>query len=87
MAADGLREFMDARDYQYVDLGSDCYLLHFTGKHGEYKMFARAGEDPGQVVVFTCCPVKVPEDRGPGCRLHQSCQLPPDDRLARNEPF
>jgi len=60
--ADGIREFFDANQYAYTDVGNDCFRLRFTGKNGDYNMFAQAGEDPGLVAVFTYCPVKVPEE-------------------------
>lgn len=63
MIADGLREFIEANEYEYVDVGHDCYRLRFCGKHGDYTRFAQAAEEPGQILVFTYCPVKVPEDR------------------------
>jgi hypothetical protein len=63
LIADGLREFIEANQYPYTDVGNDCYRLRFTGKNGEYNMFAQAGENPGLVAVFTYCPVKIPEDR------------------------
>jgi hypothetical protein len=62
MITDNIREFMDARDYQYADLGDDCFRLHFTGKNAEYNMLAQTAEEPAHVMVFTYCPVKVPED-------------------------
>jgi hypothetical protein len=63
MTASGLREFIEANQYEYADIGNDCYRLRFSGKNGDYNMFAQAGEDRGLVLVFTYCPVKVPEDR------------------------
>jgi hypothetical protein len=63
MIGDGLREFIAAHQYEYVDLGNDCYRLRFTGKNADYTMFARSTEEPGQLMVFTYCPVKVPDDR------------------------
>ena len=63
LIADGLREFIDTHEYPYTDVGNDCFRLRFTGKNGDYNLFAQAGEDPNQVTVFTYCPVRVPEDK------------------------
>jgi hypothetical protein len=63
MIVDGLREFIESNQYDYADLGNGCFRLRFSGKHGEYTLFAHAVEDPSHVMVFTYCPVKVPEDR------------------------
>jgi hypothetical protein len=63
MTASGLREFIEANHYEYADIGNDCYRLRFSGKNGDYNMFAQAGDDRGLVLVFTYGPVKVPEGR------------------------
>jgi hypothetical protein len=63
MIADGLREFIESNQYDYADLGNGCFRLRFSGKNGDYNMFAQASQEPGHVTVFTYCPVKVPEDR------------------------
>jgi hypothetical protein len=63
MIANGLREFIEANSYDYADLGNDCYRLRFSGKNGDYNMFAQAAEDPGLVAVLAYCPVKIPEQR------------------------
>jgi hypothetical protein len=63
MIADGLREFIETNQHDYVRMSDECFRMRFGGKHGEYTMFAHAVEEPGQVMVFTYCPVKVPEER------------------------
>ena len=63
MIADGLREFFESNQYEYVDVGNGCFRLRFSGNNGDYNMFAQAAEDPGHVMVFTYCPVRVPENR------------------------
>jgi hypothetical protein len=63
MTANGLREFMEANQYEHVVVRNDCYRLRFNGENGDYNMFAEATEEPAQIRVFTYCPVKVPEDR------------------------
>jgi hypothetical protein len=60
---DGIREFIEANQYDYTDVGNDCYRLRFNGKNGDYNMFAQGTDEPCHVMVFTYCPVKVPEDR------------------------
>ena len=85
MIADGLREFIESNQYDYADLGNGCFRLRFSGKNGDYNMFAQASQEPCHVTVFTYCPVKMPEDRHaqvadylnrvklwPGPRLHRN---------------
>src|SRR5262245_55788721 len=63
MIADGLREFIESNQYDYADVGNGCFRLRFSGKNGDYNMFAQASEEPSHLTVFTYCPVKMPEDR------------------------
>ena len=41
MIANGLREFIEANQYDYVDVGNDCYRLRFSGKNGDYTCLPR----------------------------------------------
>jgi hypothetical protein len=63
MIADALREFIESNQYDYADVGNRCFRLRFSGKNGDYNMFAQATEEAGHAAVFTYCPVKMPEDR------------------------
>lgn len=63
MLADGLREFVESNQYDYLRVADGCFRLRFCGKSGDYTMFAQVVEDSGQILVFTYCPVKVPENR------------------------
>ena len=63
MIADDLRDFIESNQYEYVDVGNGCFRLRFSGKNGDYNMFAQATEEPSHVMVFTYCPVKAPDDR------------------------
>ena len=62
MIADRLREFIEANQYDYVRVGPECFRLRFAGKHGQYTMFTHAVEESVQLMVFTYCPVKVPDN-------------------------
>lgn len=55
--------FMEANRYPYTELGDGYYKLHFNGKNAAYDMYVQVREDPGQIMVFTRCPVNVPELR------------------------
>jgi hypothetical protein len=65
MNADALREFIEGNHYDYICVENDAFRLRFCGRNGDYTMFAHAPEEPAQILVFTYCPVKVPEERRP----------------------
>jgi hypothetical protein len=63
MIADCLRDFIETHGYDYSSAGHNCYRLRFSGKNGDYNTFAQVSEDGDLVMLFTYCPVKIPEDR------------------------
>ena len=63
MNADALRDFIEGNQYDYIPVGDDAFRLRFCSGNGDYTMFAHAPEEPPHVLVFTYCPVKIPEER------------------------
>ena len=61
---DALTDFFQVDEWQVTQLeGRDVLRMGFSGTNGQWSCFAQAREEQEQLVFYSSCPVKVPEEK------------------------